>query len=262
MMQPIIEIRGVSVAYREEIALRDVSLDVADGDFISVIGPNGAGKTTLLTVINGLGKILSGTVRIFGGSPDRHRWPETRRFIGYIPQLASIDPRSPISVREVVMLGRVGRIGLFRRARYEDREVVESMMEFTGIAHLADRPIGHLSGGERQKVEVARALAQQPRILLLDEPTTNMDLSAQKEIVNLIDRIYAENNLTILFVTHILSHLPKSCKRVILMREGRIIHSGDVSDILSAEQLLTHLYGCPVEVVKMDGRLVVQPRWG
>ncbi|RKY70307.1 MAG: ABC transporter ATP-binding protein, partial [Candidatus Latescibacterota bacterium] len=166
-----VELEKVTVSYRENVALKEVTLRIKEGEFLAVIGPNGAGKTTLLTTINGLGKVISGTVRVFGRELSRWNVLKIRKEIGYVPQELPIDPRSPVSVREAVMIGRAGRIGLLRRPGREDINLVESVMELTGIKHLAERPIGHLSGGERQKVSIARALAQEPKILLLDEPT-------------------------------------------------------------------------------------------
>jgi len=237
-----IELDSVTVSYRENVALKEVSLKVEDGDFLAVIGPNGAGKTTILTTVNGLGRIISGTVRIFNESLTRWNAGRIRQSIGYVPQSLSIDPRSPISVWDVVMMGRAGRIGLLHRASQLDVSVVQEIMEKVGISQFAGRPIGHLSGGERQKVSIARALAQEPRILLLDEPTSNLDPRAQAEIIELVDAIYKEKKLVVIFVTHILSHIPPSCTGAVLMKAGRIIWSGEINKALS-EELLSDLYG-------------------
>jgi ABC-type cobalamin/Fe3+-siderophores transport system ATPase subunit len=237
-----IELEKVTVSYRENIALREVSLEVEDADFLAVIGPNGAGKTTILTTINGLGRIIYGNVRIFGERLTRWNADRIRQSIGYVPQSLSIDPRSPISVLDVVMMGRAGRIGLLRRPSQKDIDIVQSAMERVGIYQLAGRPIGHLSGGERQKVSLARALAQEPKVLLLDEPTSNLDPRAQEEIIGLVDTVYREKKLVIIFVTHILSHIPPSCKGAVLMKEGRIIWSGDIKEAIR-EEFLSKLYG-------------------
>jgi ABC-type cobalamin/Fe3+-siderophores transport system ATPase subunit len=126
-------------------------------------------------------------------------------------------------------------------------------MEATGIAGLAGKPIGHLSGGELQKVSFARVLAQQPRLLLLDEPTSNLDPKAQGEILRLVESIFAEKKYTILFVTHILSHIPGCCDRVVLMKNGTVMHEGDAGTMLSGE-LLSSLYECPVETGILNGK--------
>ena len=244
-MNNIVEIKDVTVSYRENVALRDITLDIEKGTSLAIIGPNGAGKTTLLTAINGLGNILSGSVKVFGVDATSR----VRKDIGYIPQSLAIDSRSPISVQDVVMIGRLSKIGLFRYPSREDKRIVESAMELVSIKELSERPIGHLSCGEQQKVALARALAQQPEIMLLDEPTSNLDLKSQKEIIDLIDKIYEEKKLTIVFVTHILSHIPSSCREAVLMKKGKIIWSGEIEKALN-ENLLSDLYDCSVETIK------------
>lgn len=236
-----IEIEKATISYREHIALKNVSLNVKKGSFIAVVGPNGAGKTTLLTLINGLGRLRSGAVRIFNTRINKNNISRIRKEIGYVPQHIIIDPRMPISVYDVVMLGRYGKIGLFRRPDKGDRKFVDKVCERVGINHLRKKPIGHLSGGEQQKVSLARALAQDPRILLLDEPTANLDPRAQNDMVNLIEQIYTKEKITIVFVTHLLSHLPHVCSDVILLKEGKIIASGMISEIFT-EKRLSELY--------------------
>ncbi len=244
-MNNIVEIKDVTISYRENVALKNITLNIEKGTSLAIIGPNGAGKTTLLTAINGLGNVLSGSVKVFGVDITS----QTRKKIGYVPQSSAIDSRSPISVRDVVMIGRVSKIGLFRRPSREDKEIVESVMELVSIKELSEKPIGHLSCGEQQKVAVARALAQQPEIILLDEPTSNLDLKSQKEIIDLIDKVYKEKKLTIVFVTHILSHIPSSCKEAVLMKRGKIVWFGDIEKALNKD-LLSELYDCPVEIIK------------
>lgn len=234
----MIELQNVTVSYRENIALKNVSLRIEEGTHLAVIGPNGAGKTTLLTAINGLGKILKGTVNVLD-----------RKEIGFVPQNLNIDPRSPISVREVVMIGRTGKIGLFGKPDSDDRKIVENSIKLCGIENLASRPIGHLSGGEQQKVSIARALAQEPKILLLDEPTGSLDLKAQKEIIELIDDIYRKRKMTIIFVTHILGHIPSTCSDGCLLKAGEIVFKGGIDQVLNIE-LLSSLYDCPIKLVE------------
>ncbi len=171
---PAVEIREAVVSYREDVALRGVSLAVRRGEFVGIIGPNGAGKTTLLTLINGLATLLQGEVSVLGERLNRRSAGRIRTRVGYVPQSHNVDPRLPISVREVAMIGRYGRLGLLRRPGPTDRQVVASMLRLVGMDHLADRPIGHLSGGQQQRVAIARALAQEPEILALDEPTVGL----------------------------------------------------------------------------------------
>jgi ABC-type Mn2+/Zn2+ transport system ATPase subunit len=169
--------------------------------------------------------------------------------VGYIAQVETIDPRMPLSVREVVMLGRFGLLGLFRRPARHDWQLVDEALEMVGMTHLAQRPIGHLSGGEQQRVAIARCLAQEPNIFLLDEPTASLDWKAQTEILELVKRIHDERHLTTLFVTHDLDALPHTCDRVVLMKDGLIIGDGTPDKLISVENL-SRLYNLPSAVVE------------
>ncbi|MCU0593645.1 MAG: ATP-binding cassette domain-containing protein [Desulfobacterales bacterium] len=148
----IIALRDAVVSYREDVALRGVSLDVAKGELLAIMGPNGSGKTTILTLVNGLGKLLAGRVSVLGRDISNGCSAALRRRIGYVPQVHHIDPRMPVSVREVVMMGRYGRLGLLRRPGAADRRAVNELLNLVDMTRLADRPIGHLSGGEQQRV--------------------------------------------------------------------------------------------------------------
>jgi len=248
MAANIINIEGAVVSYREDIALRGVSLKVAPGEFVGIVGPNGAGKTTLLTIVNGMGRLLSGRVRVLGHLLSPGNGHSLRKKVGYVPQLPNIDPRMPINVREVVMIGRYGRLGLFRRPGRHDWQIVDQMLELVGMNHLAQRPIGHLSGGEQQRVAIARCLAQEPVILLLDEPTASLDWKAQNDIVELVKRIHDWRQLTTLFVTHDLKCLPLACDRVVLMKAGLIWAEGPPAQLLS-DSNLSQLYDMPISEV-------------
>jgi ABC-type Mn2+/Zn2+ transport system ATPase subunit len=229
------------------VALQGVSLEVKRGEFIGIIGPNGAGKTTLLTVINGLGKLVHGQAWVLGSRLTGRNGNNLRKHIGYVAQVENIDPRLPISVREMVMVGCYGRLGLFRRPTQANWEIVDKVLEMVGMAHLAQRPIGHLSGGEYQRTAIARALVQQPEIFLLDEPTASIDRKAQHEILSLIHLIHKEYHMTTLFVTHDLRTLPPICQRLVLMRDGKIWQQGSPESMLK-EEVLTQLYGAPISV--------------
>jgi ABC-type Mn2+/Zn2+ transport system ATPase subunit len=235
-----VSVLRASVSYRGRAALRDVSLEIPHGEFVGIIGPNGAGKTTLLTIINGLGRNHSGEVRVLGEGP-RARTASVRRSIGYVPQRLHIDPRAPVSCFEAVMLGRYGRLGLLRRPSPADREAVRRVMALVGISHLAARPVGMVSGGEAQKVSLARALAQEPLILLLDEPTANLDPHAAREMLELIADAHRRFSLTTVMVTHQLGQLPGICSQVVMMKHARILFSGPRAEALRPE-LLEALY--------------------
>ncbi len=245
----VISIEDAVVSYREDIALRGVSLKVKCGEFVGIIGPNGAGKTTLLTVVNGLGKLLSGRVWVLGKYLTSGNGHSLRKKVGYVPQIENIDPRMPMNVREVVMIGRFGVLGLFRKPGRHDWEIVDEMLELVGMTHLAQRPIGHLSGGEQQRVAIARCLAQEPELFLLDEPTASLDWKAQIEILELVKRIHDSRRLTTLFVTHDLNALPVACDRVVLMKEGLIRSEGSPRQLLTDDNL-SQLYDMPISEVK------------
>jgi ABC-type Mn2+/Zn2+ transport system ATPase subunit len=247
MDNTVIEIQDAVVSYREDVALQGVSLEVQKGEFIGIIGPNGAGKTTLLTVINGLGKLVHGQVRVLGSRLNGRKGSSLRKRIGYVAQVENIDPRLPISVRETVMVGCYGRLGLFHRPARAQWEIVDKVLEMVGMSHLSQRPIGHLSGGEYQRAAIARALVQQPEIFLLDEPTASIDQKAQHEILSLIQLIHREYHMTTLFVTHDLRTLPPICQRLILMKDGKIWQQGSPQSMLRKE-VLSQLYEAPISV--------------
>lgn len=240
-----IDIENAVVSYREDIALRGVSLKVRHGDFIGIIGPNGAGKTTLLTIVNQTGKLLQGQVCVLGHTLNSGNSHSLRKRVGYVAQAESIDPRMPMNVREVAMIGRCGRLGLFRRPGKNDWEIVDTALELVGMTHLARRPIGHLSGGEQQRVAIARCLAQEPEIFLLDEPTASLDWKAKTDILELVKHIHDVRGLTTLFVTHDLSALPVACDRVVLMKDGLIWEEGLPRELMTDDKL-GRLYDIPV----------------
>ncbi|HAV10584.1 MAG TPA: ABC transporter ATP-binding protein [Dehalococcoidia bacterium] len=244
-----ISIENAVVSYREDVALRGISIRVNRGEFVGVIGPNGAGKTTLLTIINGMGTLLHGQIHVLGYNLASGNGLSLRKKVGYVAQAQNIDPRMPMNVREVAIIGRYGRLGLFRRPKKHDWEIVDAALDLVGMTHLAKRPIGHLSGGEQQRVAIARCLAQEPEIFLLDEPTASLDWKAQTEILELVKRIHEERHLTTLFVTHDLDALPHTCDRVVLMKDGLIIADGAPDKLISTESL-SNLYDMPLSAVE------------
>ncbi len=245
----VINIENAIVSFREDIALRGVSLQVWSGEFIGIVGPNGAGKTTLLTVINGLGHVIQGKVTVLGQEIRPGNGHSLRKKVGYVAQVQNVDPRTPITVREATMIGRYGRLGLLRWPGPGDWKIVDEMLDIVGLSSLAARPIGHLSGGEQQKVAIARCLSQEPAIFLLDEPTASLDWKAKTDILELVKRIHDARNLTTLFVTHDLGSLPLNCERVILMKDGRIWSEGLPGDMLNNAKL-SRLYGLPLPVIQ------------
>ena len=228
MPEKVVKLRDVETTYEGEHlpAIKDINLEVDLSEFIVVVGPNGSGKTTLLETINGLLKVTHGEVIVFGHDMTRNP-SRVRRDIGYVPQDFLSEPSAPFIVRDVVLMGRYGKLGALRRPKRRDLEIAEGAMRLVGIEEFADRPIGKLSGGEQQKVMIARAIAQEPRLLLLDEPFSNLDIDSRRRISETLCKLHDERGLTTIMVTHDLLSIPERCDRVIVMDRGRIIVDGE-----------------------------------
>jgi ABC-type Mn2+/Zn2+ transport system ATPase subunit len=251
----MIELKNISVRKGSAVLLDGINLSVSQNEFVGIIGPNGAGKTTLLNVIAGFER-FEGALSLFGQPETWTRSREIRLRVGYVPQLFQIDPVFPIFALEAVMTGAIGRLGLFRSPGRREREKAMRLMEMMRVAHLADRPLGQLSGGERQKVSLARAILQQPDILLMDEPTANLDVAVQKEVLNLINEIHKRETLTLLFVTHDFNMLPAAMRRAVLLNHGKTVFDGDINTALSGE-MLRRLFQYPLETFERNGRRFV-----
>jgi ABC-type Mn2+/Zn2+ transport system ATPase subunit len=251
----VIELHGVSLRKSNRVLLDEINLRMSRDEFLGIIGPNGAGKTSLLNVIAGFEK-FDGDLRLFGKKETWARSRETRMRVGYVPQLFEIDPAFPILAIEAVMTGICGRLGLFRSPGKAERDRALEFMEMMRVDHLARNPLGHLSGGERQKISLARALIQEPEILLLDEPTANLDIAVQKEVLNLVGEIYRRESLTVLFVTHDFNMIPEAMQRAIHINHGIIVFDGTVGDALAGASL-SNLFEYPLETFERNGRRFV-----
>lgn len=234
----IVELEGVTVRFQDLVALEDVTLQVRRGDFLAVIGPNGSGKTTLIRAILGLVQPTHGTVRLFGRAP-RDFGGEWSR-IGYVPQMTRTDPRFPIRVFDVVLMGRYGRVGLIRRPGRRDREAARRALQRVGLAELADRQIGRLSGGQRQRVFVARALAAEPEFLILDEPTSGVDVGTTEGLFELLGRFHREG-MTIIVVSHDVGVVAQHVSVVACLNRTLVAH-GRPEEVLRPD-ILECMYG-------------------
>ncbi len=252
MGKPFTRLDNVTVRRGGTLLLDGIRLDVAAGEFVGLIGPNGAGKTTLLNVVAGFER-FEGSLELFGERATHARGRSVRLRIGYVPQRLDVDPAFPVSAFEAVMMGGCGRTGVLRRPRAEDRAKALRLMEQLRISELAGRPLGRLSGGERQKALLARALFQEPDALLLDEPTAGLDIATQKEFLELVSTIHARRRLTVLFVTHDFNLLPAAMSRAALLNRGRIVFDGGVGEALSGDTL-SELFRCRVESFERNGR--------
>jgi ABC-type Mn2+/Zn2+ transport system ATPase subunit len=255
MNDPVVELDSVSVKKSRYVLLDRINLRISGKEFVGIIGPNGAGKTSLINVIAGFEK-FEGSLRLFGRAETATRSRATRVRIGYVPQLFEIDPAFPILAIEAVMIGLCGRTGLFRSPGNSERQKALELMDTIRIAHLAYRPLGHLSGGERQKISIARAIIQNPEILLLDEPTANLDIAVQKEVLDLIGEIHERESMAVLFVTHDFNMIPGSMQRVIFMNHGRIVFDGDIDDAMTGDRM-SRLFEYPLEIFERNGRRFV-----
>jgi ABC-type Mn2+/Zn2+ transport system ATPase subunit len=255
MTDDFLALQNVSVSRHHALLLSGIDLLVSKNEFVGIIGPNGAGKTTLLHVIAGFEK-FSGQLHLFGQAQTWRRSRLTRLRVGYVPQLMQIDPGFPILARQAVMTGAVGRVGLFRKPGNQEYEDMLRLMDMMRVAHLADRPLGQLSGGERQKVSLARAIVQKPDLLLLDEPTANLDIAIQKEVLNLIDEISEREALTILFVTHDFNMLPSRMQRAVMLKGGLKVYDGDIAGALTGDEL-SRVFEYPLETFERNGRRFV-----
>lgn len=223
-LESVIRFENVSTVYEGERrpAVRDINLKLDQNELVYVVGPNAAGKTTLLETINGLLPTFRGEVLVLGLNV-RFQGKDVRREVGYVPQDFMVEPGEPYTALDVVLMGRYGRIGVLNRPGEDDLEKTVEAMRLLGVDELADRPIGKLSGGQQQKVMIARALAKEPKILLLDEPFSNLDPDSRIKIPNLISRIHEERHMTTLIVTHDVHQMLKQCRRIVVMNNGRIV---------------------------------------
>jgi len=251
----MIEVANLSVTKGETRLLSNVNLKVSQGELVGILGPNGAGKSTLINVIAGFER-FDGALSLWGQRQAWRRPRSTRLRIGYIPQTFEVDPAFPISAVEAVLTGAVGRVGLLRRAGVSEKQDAMRLLEMMRVGHLARRPLGQLSGGERQKVFLARAIIQKPDILLLDEPTSNLDIAVQREVLNLIDEIHLAHSITMLMVTHDFNLLPASMERAVLLKRGRLVFDGEIRQALSGENL-SKLFDYPLATFDQDGRRFV-----
>lgn len=233
----IVELKNVNTIYEGEKfpTIEDIDLDIEKGEFVSIMGPNGSGKTTLLETINGLLVPERGQVTVFGENIGNDG-EKARKKIGYLLQNFSFNPTKSFLVKDVVMMGRTGKIGVLNSIKDSDWDFVHECMELVEVEKFADKPIGKLSGGEQQKVMLARALAQDPDILLLDEPFTNLDYRAEKELKKLIKKIYEEKDLTLMMVTHSLDSVPEESSKLVLMDGGRIVLQGKPEEVIESEK--------------------------
>jgi iron complex transport system ATP-binding protein len=241
----LIDIRAVSLQYGPRQVIRQVSVNIAQGEFFVVIGPNGAGKTTLLKALSGLHPLHSGEVLIRQRPVGDYARKELARALALVPQQINAD--FPFTVAETVLMGRYPHLGLLAVEGKRDLQLAEQAMEFTEVIDLAGRRLGQLSGGERQRVIIARAICQQSKILLLDEPTASLDPAHQLRIMDLMERLRRKEQITVVMVSHDLTLASAYADRLLLLKEGMVEKVGTPREVLTSAQL-SQSYGCTLLV--------------
>ncbi len=244
-----LEVKDLSVSYGGRPVLERASLSVERGAMLGIVGPNGGGKSTLLKGILGIAPVAEGEVKVAGRKLDRR----SRRLVGYVPQREDVDWKFPVSAFDVVMMGRVPLMGLFRRPSSEDRKLVWKALSDVGMAELADTQIGEFSGGQQQRIFLARALAQGAEILLLDEPVSGVDAPSQHEIFDLLHTLQREGK-TVIVTTHDLSCVAERFDLALLLNR-RVVAVGKPGEVFTPE-LLNEAYDSHLMILKVGDRTV------
>ena len=243
---PVLEFRGLWTGYNHHPALEDLNFQVDQGEILGIIGPNGSGKSTLMKTALGLVKPWRGSVSILGRSSESQR-----RRVGYMPQMEDVDWDFPVTVGDVALMGCYSRRGLLRRMTAEDRESADRALDRVGMYPLRHRLIGELSGGQRRRVLLARALANDPVLLLLDEPVAGLDATAQHQFLDAVEELRGEGK-TVVLSTHDLSCVSGWCGKALCLNR-KLIAFGPPDQILD-EKVLSETFGSHLLLIHMDGR--------
>ncbi len=240
-MNHVLDIDNISLFYRNKMILSEIVFAVSRGEFFIVIGPNGAGKTSLLKIIAGLIKPQQGAVYVQGKDIFVYSRKSLSRIVALVPQ--QIEVGFPFTVAETVIMGRTPHLGLLGMESEQDFRIARDAMEFTDVAHLGHRRLSQLSGGELQRVVIARAICQQPDIILLDEPTTALDPAHQLKVMDLMERFRQNHGTTVIMVSHDLNLASLYGDKLLLLKDGRIVMSGPPEKVLE-KKTLEESYGC------------------
>lgn len=244
-MDMALVLKHLSAGYRHAPVIREVNFSLQQGSIAALIGPNGAGKTTLLRTITGLLPPLSGSLLLFGEEVSRLSASGRARLVGVVPQ--DVEMPMAFTVEEIVMMGRTSAIPPWKAPSPDDRRIVERSMAYTDVIDFKSRRFTELSGGERQRVMIAMVLAQQPRIILMDEPTSHLDMNHRLEVMQIVERLNREQGVTVLIVSHDLNLAAEFCSRLFLLNNGLLAADGTPREVLTEEQL-RRVYHCDVRV--------------
>jgi len=257
-----IEIRGLQVRRERRTILSVDQLQVPSGAVLVILGPNGAGKSTLLHCLTGAVRPPPGSVRILGqdvGRLSTMALTELRRRVAHLAQVLAAGSEMPLLVREVVAIGRTGRAGLARPLTRHDWSLVDSWIERLGLQRVAGQSYSALSGGEQRKALLAMAMVQEPEILLLDEPTANLDAYWREQMVATLETLHRTQQLTILLVCHDLEAIPAATRHVLVLRDGRVVAHGPCREVLT-QDCIENLYGRGLSVLQHGSRYVLVPQ--
>jgi iron complex transport system ATP-binding protein len=241
MMKKSVDITNLSFAYRNNPVLNNLSFSVSEGEFFIIIGPNGSGKTTLMKLISGILKTKIGKLKVFNQPLKEYKRKDLAKTIALVPQMAA--PDFPFTVTELVLMGRSPHLNVLGLEQEKDLEIAQNAMAFTEVEHLAHRKIDQLSGGECQRVFIARAICQEPKIILLDEPTASLDLAHQVKVMDLMEKLKNEMGFTIIMVSHDVNLAAMYSDRILMLKAGEIVNIGKPDEILTL-QILKETYGC------------------
>lgn len=246
---PALEIQGLQVSYGKRVALQDLDLRVEPGERLAVVGPNGAGKSTLFKAAAGLLQQNSGAISVFGAPPRQHAC------IAYLVQRSAVDWTFPVDVTDVVMMGRIRKLGFFHKSTSTDKAFVHNCLERVGLQDLAHRQIGELSGGQQQRMFIARALAQQAELMLMDEPFTGLDMNTQEGILNLLVEL-SRSRVTVMVATHDLQLAAQHFDRVLLLNR-QIVACGPADEVFTRENLEATFGGHAHAIATRDGLVMI-----
>lgn len=245
---PVLDVRGLCIDYGGVRALNNISFSLKNGERVAVAGPNGAGKSTLFKAVAGIIHSAPGCVDVFGAQPEQHFC------IAYVVQRSQVDWTFPVTVQDVVMMGRAGEIGPLRKPRKADRERVAACMEMVGLSDLRNRQISELSGGQQQRMFIARALAQEAKLMLMDEPFTGLDIKSRNDLLGIFDQLQREG-VTLMVALHDLQLAAERFDRVLLLNR-ELIAFGPPSEIFDADHIMA-VFGHHSHRIEADGKVII-----
>lgn len=244
-MNMAVNVINLSYSYGTRPVLKNLTFSVPKGDFFIIIGPNGSGKTTLMKVISGILKPQKGRLEILNRSINHYNLKALARTIAFVPQMVTVD--FPFTVIEMVLMGRSPYLGMLGLEHEKDLEIAKQAIAFTGVEHLTHRKLDQLSGGEQQRVFIARAISQEPDVILLDEPTASLDLAHQVRVMDLMEKLKAEKGVTVVMVSHDVNLAAMYGDQLLLLSNGQVVCQGLPDEVLTFKTL-EEVYGCTLLV--------------